>query len=758
MFPAGFPIGACIGNATLLAGDSFNMTAQVNLNGTPPSNVVAITQVLDPTGAALAMVYIFNEGVQTTCIPLVLVPPVTQSDVPYNVTWTTVSNANAMFTIEEATDPNFTAITFTKTTSSRAQNFQHAVPATTAYYYRVRADICGGSPGSNSATTSIIVQAQPPVTGRSGSAAVPFGSTTSVNIQYFIPSPAGKQALADVPFTATTDKPYLTVTPSSGTIPPGGTTVTVTANPTNLPPGANTGTLNVTSPGQQSVTKSVTVSLVTPAGAGTKGLPPPNALIIPAVAHAPGAMGPFQSDVRLTNGTLGMMSYQITFTPSGKDGTKEGKTTNVSVEPGQTIALNDILKDFFGIGATDNPTDNGQGALEIRPVNSSATQTYASSRTFTFNTKGTFGQFIAAVPFSTFASKAILVPIPGTPPPAGNPVLSMQQIAQSAKFRTNLGLVEGSGTAASGNIIIYDNRGTVVKTVPYSLPPAGHQQMSLANLGVSNLEDGRIEVTVESPTGAVTSYASVLDNKTNDPLAVTPVQVSQVNATRYVLPGMAAIGGTNNFHSDIRIYNGDSTSATVTATFYPQAGGAPRPAPNAIVIGKGEVAAFDDVIASLFNANGLGGSIVMTTSSASKLVASGRTYTINAENGTFGQFIPGVSPAQGIGLGDRALQVLQLEQSANFRSNLGLAELNGNPTKVRVTAYLPDSKTAASTEIDLGPNQFLQLNRVLEQFYPGQSTYNARVSVEVVSGTGRVTAYGSIIDNGTLDPTYVPAQ
>jgi hypothetical protein len=40
----------------------------------------------------------------------------------------------------------------------------------------------------------------------------------------------------------------------------------------------------------------------------------------------------------------------------------------------------------------------------------------------------------------------------------------------------------------------------------------------------------------------------------------------------------------------------------------------------------------------------------------------------------------------------------------------------------------------------------------------GGQTYNARISVEVISGTGRVTAYGSVIDNESKDPTYVPAQ
>ncbi|PYQ47162.1 MAG: hypothetical protein DMF59_19635, partial [Acidobacteria bacterium] len=516
-------------------------------------------------------------------------------------------------------------------------------------------------------------------------------------------------------------------------------------------------TLTVQSNGSTISTKSVTISLVTPVGPGTKTIPPSNALIIPVVAHLQGARGPFQSDVRLTNTSNASVQYQVTYTPIRTDGTKTSKTTAVTADAGQTVALNDVVKDFFGIGATDAPGDAGAGALEIRPLNSGSTLNYAASRTFTFNDKGTFGQFIAAIPFNQFATKASAIPIPGIPMPTGNPVLSMQQIANSSKFNTNLGIVEGSGAAASGMIRILDDRGTLVRAVPYSLQPGELQQNNIASYDVGNLDDGRIEVTVESPTGAVSAYASVLDKITNDPLAVTPVQVSQISASRYVLPGMAALGGANNFHSDIRIYNGGSGQAVVNATFYPQNNGTPKTF-GPFSIEPGGVRAFDDAVVSMFNADGQGGSIVLTTNGNTSMVSTGRTYTIDPQGGTFGQFIPGVSPSEGIGTGDRPVQILQLEQSDNFRSNLGLAELSGSPARVRVTAYVPDSKLGVSTELDLGANEFRQLGRVLSSFNLGSNIYNARISVEVTSGTGRVAAYGSVIDNFSTDPTFVPAK
>jgi hypothetical protein len=38
------------------------------------------------------------------------------------------------------------------------------------------------------------------------------------------------------------------------------------------------------------------------------------------------------------------------------------------------------------------------------------------------------------------------------------------------------------------------------------------------------------------------------------------------------------------------------------------------------------------------------------------------------------------------------------------------------------------------------------------------TAYNVRASVRVTAGSGKVTAYGSVIDQVTGDPTYVPAQ
>ncbi len=751
----------CFGNAGLEAGQQFTSTINMHVGAGAPSPLplFAITAVFDEnTDEELAFVYATPSGIAVpTCTPAASVASITQSNVPYSVTWSPVSNAQATFQIDESTTADFSSGVTTLNVTGLSQQFQHAVTANTTYYYRVRALNCAG--GTNSPTVQIVVQAPPPPTSKNPDSVVPFGSQTPVQFQVFVPgSGSGKSAL-DTSFTATTDKPYLSVSPQSGTIPPQGINLTITANPKDLPPGANTGTLQVSSQSAPTTSIPVSISLVTPVGPGAKSLPPGNALIIPVVTHVNGATSPFQSDVRLTNASSDTIKYQLTFTPTHTDGTKTSKVTTISVPTAQTVALNDITKDFFGFGATGNPSDVGFGSLEIRPLNSSSNLTFASSRTYATTSIGTLGQYIAAIPFSQFAGPAVGLPLPGGSNAAT--ILSLQQIAQSAKFRTNLGLAEGSGSAASGRILIYNDAGTLLKTVPYSLMPGEHQQINafLAANGISSLDDGRIEITVDSPTGAVTAYASVLDNLTTDPLAVQPAVASQISATRYVLPGMADLNnGAANFHSDIRIFNGGKSPVTVNLSYFPQTNPAAAVTGTPVTINAGEVKAFDNVLPSIFSTTNSGGSILMTTSSPSSLVATGRTYSINTNGGTFGQFIPGITPSQGIGVGDRPLHILQLEQSQNFRSNVGLAELTGNAVHVKVSLILPDSKVAPIIDLDLAGNEFRQLNGIIGSLNPGVNTYNARMTVQVTSGAGRVTAYGSVIDNSTQDPTYVPAQ
>jgi hypothetical protein len=676
------------------------------------------------------------------------------SGTPYSVRWSAVLNTDH-YELQESTTSDFTNAP-TQEVADTSADFNHtATTAPVHYYYRVRAvSSCDDQHSAYSKVVSVfVIPAQKQTSVEYGISSL---TTQTVKLPGLTPATT---------FSVTADKPWVTVSPSSGTIGPSGVTLTVTSDPGSLDLGANTATLIITygasgktAPNAvSSASVPVSINLVTPVAPNGKNTPLPTSLIIPAVAHSQGANNSlFQSDVRIANVAATAQKYLLNFTLTGTDGTQSGQSTTIQIDPGTQMSLNDILTTFFGAG---NDGNGAGGVLEIRPLTNNSTgssfssgstvsvQTVASSKTYDVTTNGTFGQFIPAIPFSQF--------IANTSSGAAQSFISLQQIAQSAAFRTNLGIVEGAGEPANVLIHVYDNSGNQLAQIPLSLLPGEHQQIN-SFLAVNNLNvtDGRIEVEVTSSTGKVTAYASVVDNQTNDPLLVFPVLKGAATASRYTIPGVADLNnGFASWRSDIRIFNPGATAAEATLTYYPQ-GGATVPTPQTVTVGAGQVYAIDNALQNLYGLTNSGGAIVVSTPSTSALTVTARTYNQTGA-GTYGQFIPAVSPAQSVGLGDRTLQLLQLESSSAYRTNIGLVETSGSPVTVQVTVIPEDSKVAANLSFDLNPNEFRQFS--IGDFGFG-TMYNARVSVKVIAGTGKVTAYGSVIDQITQDPTYVPAQ
>src|SRR5581483_8570185 len=304
-------------------------------------------------------------------------------------------------------------------------------------------------------------------------------------------------------------------------------------------------------------------------------------------------------------------------------------------------------------------------------------------------------------------------------------------------------------------VTVFDVNGNKLKDVPLALKAGQQMQVSnfLASVGIPTLNDGRVEVKVTSGEGRVTAYASVVDNQTSDPLLVSGVKLGAASANRYVLPGVADINtGAANWRTDVRVFNGGTAAQNATLTLF-RSGAAPLT--QQLVINAGEIRTLDSIVASMFGVTGTGGAVHVSTPSSSNLIVSARTYNATS-SGTYGQYIPAVTAADSIGNSDRPLQILQVEDSVRYRTNVGLAEVTGKPAGVDVSVNLPDSKVTPVFHINLGANDFQQFNvfRALGL----ENIYNARISIRVTDGDGKVTAYGSVVDMLTQDPTYVPAQ
>jgi hypothetical protein len=303
---------------------------------------------------------------------------------------------------------------------------------------------------------------------------------------------------------------------------------------------------------------------------------------------------------------------------------------------------------------------------------------------------------------------------------------------------------------------VFDPSGKKVLDLPVDLKANEQKQLNafLAQKNIA-LANGRIEVKVTGGEGKVTAYASVVDNRSGDPYLVAPVALSQTSADNYTLPGVADVNtGLAAWRTDMTIFNSGTVPQLATLTFYPQ-GNPSTPKSTSMTVNPGELKVLDNVLPSFLDTTNAGGAMHVTTAIPSSMVITGHTYDLTS-NGTKGQFIQAVTSSDAAGKGDRDLQIVQVEDSVRFYTNIGIAEVTGNPVTVEVAVVLPDSKISPKTQIPIAANGFFQQD--LLQALGLSNVYNARVSVRVVDGNGKITAYGSVIDQKTKDATYVPAQ
>lgn len=722
-------------------------TAKFNVTGVAPGTATITATLPAAVGGASKSSTI---TVSIACLPAS--PPVpsllgtTQSRVPYTVSWGAIGGASR-YQIQESVKSDFSTTRISQEIAGTAMEFTNVVTAAPAvnYYYRVRAiKDCNTTLGSFSATVTTLVQPdpepeEPSTNGLDGT--VSEGGKGSTTFIIHVDSPSPKNPL-DLSFSVTTTAAFLTASPSSGTLPPAGVDITITANPTGLPLGSTTGTVTVTSStGATLASVPVSLSVIAPVKPIPRDQSPTNALIVPAVAHVDTPTTQFVSDVRIANIGTRPVTYQVTYTQSGTNGMVVGRQTAFTVAAGQTVALNDVVRQWFGESANS-------GALEIRPLTAGVADdaTVVTSRTYAKGPGGTFGQFVPAVPFREFIDKGH--------------TFSIQHLSQSTTYRTNLGFVEASGHETSVRVRVNNAAGQKIDEFTLSPPlaPAEFRQINkVLESRKLTLSDGTLEIDVLSDAGKLTAYASVLDNRTDDPFLVTPVEVANVRATRYVVPGVADLRSSGmSWRTDLRVYNSAWSPVTATMTFYPDnAPGSPIARP--LALGPREMKVLDNLLATTFSVKtDTKGAVHVTTAVTSSLVVTARTYD-SRPTGTYGQFIAAVTPEEGIGAGERAIQLLQLEQSPRYRTNLGITELSGNTAYVEVTAFIPGEAASAPLRLELKPNQALQVSKILTQF-TAKDAYNARISVGVTGGSGKVAAYASIVDARTSDPTYVPAQ
>jgi parallel beta-helix repeat protein len=711
-------------------------------------------------------------------IPSLRAPSEVSPDVRYHVRWSSIGSAQ-LYEVEESLDREFGGAESFMTRLPE-MDFKHSNPGSAAipYFYRVRSvSVCTGARSLFSPVASVNVlpstfNGQNEIHG-----ATPADDRQTLHTHLLLGGPGGGGATSTAvgdKFSVTTNVPWLTISPSSGTIPAGGALLDLAMDPSALPFGVTSGDLFISTGGATSsshgagrirtlgdtptTSTQVSVNVSQPVSTAAKNTPAPDSLIFAAVAHATGGAQSFLSDMRLTNASPQVMKYQLTFTPTGEGGISASKSTSINIEPGRTGALNDVLATWFGVTPL---SPSASGALEVRPLTTTTTSTsgaprggipnvvtFAASRLYSVGAAGSFGQYIPPTAYVNFISKT------ATDATAAS-ALTLQQTAQSSTRHTNLGLIEGSGDPVTVLLSVFNDAGQKIKDFTQALK--GGQNLQLNSVLVAqglSFNDGRIEARVTGGNGKVTTYASVVEDATGDSTLISPVSIRSLGATRYVVPGVAQLSSDfANWRTDVRVFNGGTDAVTTTMTYFPQEG---DPVSKQVTIAAKEVKTYDSALQSLFGLTTGGGALHIDTTATSSLVATARTYN-QTPTGAFGQFIPAATLSDSAGRDSRALQLIELEESSRFRTNLGLAEMTGNAVQVELTIVPPDGKLAGKAVVDLPANGFRQFSSIIKSA-GFDSNYDVRVTAKVIGGNGRITAYASVIDMSSGDPTFIPAQ
>ncbi len=218
---------------------------------------------------------------------------------------------------------------------------------------------------------------------------------------------------------------------------------------------------------------------------------------------------------------------------------------------------------------------------------------------------------------------------------------------------------------------------------------------------------------------------------------------------RWNVPVVAHVKGAQGslFRSDLRVLNDRDEPVSVQLIFTPTgADGRSDFVTRTVRIPRNSTYAIDDVVLSLFGRETAG---TLAISSDAALLTSSRLYNETAA-GTLGQYVPATSDQESAGLSEPPLHVTGLRNDAQFRSNIGVAEVRGDRGEVAVELFRADgTSTTRAVSIEAYSHQQFALDESAEGV--------VRAVVRVTSGDAGITAYGSVIDNESGDPSFFPA-
>jgi hypothetical protein len=218
-------------------------------------------------------------------------------------------------------------------------------------------------------------------------------------------------------------------------------------------------------------------------------------------------------------------------------------------------------------------------------------------------------------------------------------------------------------------------------------------------------------------------------------------------------------GKANGFFTDARIFNPSFERDIIVTARYLPTGNNDNSGAAAVqlTIPKRSMKIYDDAVQSIFGGGPALGAIRLT--SDDDFVATQRIYQdarSAPQNGTLGQFVPGLDATTALTKGVLIQLKAGLATLGSFRTNWGGANPNSVPANVVLKLYDKNNTVVSTKNITFAP--FGVQGPTSIQGYFGTTTEDVTDAWISFTSDQPVFLYGSVVDNGSSDPTFVPAS
>jgi hypothetical protein len=226
------------------------------------------------------------------------------------------------------------------------------------------------------------------------------------------------------------------------------------------------------------------------------------------------------------------------------------------------------------------------------------------------------------------------------------------------------------------------------------------------------------------------------------------------SATTLIIPASGTGPGLNDSHwqTELTFHSTSANTIAATLTFHDAIGASDT---STVSVAPRATISIADVVASRFGRDSATGAIEVTFDSAfaQKLTVASRTFNKSAA-GEFGQDIPAVDQASAPMAGN-VIVLSGPSSTADARFNFGVYAVNA--ASVKWDLVRADGSIAASKEVSYASGVQMQYNDgVSSLFTDANVVLQDNDTIHAVVTNGRALAYGSVINNASGDPTYVP--